>query len=89
MSHRRTKQIYCLTIVAVAIVLDFSAGWLGWGMAIVILTGALPMFRAIMHVGAERGARYGARRGINLYRHQRQADQSRRSASAQTYADIE
>lgn len=47
MSLGLIKAIYCVAIITIAIILDCNAGWLGWITAIIMLSGALPLFRAI------------------------------------------
>jgi hypothetical protein len=47
MSLRRAKTIYWVMILSVATVLACTAGLIGWITAVLLLTGALPMFRAI------------------------------------------
>jgi hypothetical protein len=53
---RRVKTIYCLAVIAVAIVLSCTGGLVGWIAAIIVLAGALPMFRAVNWTASNQGA---------------------------------
>jgi hypothetical protein len=46
MSLRRVKLIYCVAVVSIAVILA-STGLLGVVTAVLLLAGALPMFRAM------------------------------------------
>jgi hypothetical protein len=47
MSLQRAKAIYCVVMISVAIVLACTAGLLGWITAVLLLSGALPMFKTV------------------------------------------
>lgn len=57
MTLSRIKTLYCTAVIAIAIILDCVGGWIGWVTAIVVLSGALPMFEAVKeaseHIGAK------------------------------------
>jgi membrane associated rhomboid family serine protease len=47
MSLRRIKTLYCLAVIAIGVLLAALGGWVGWLAAVLVLSGALPMFRVI------------------------------------------
>lgn len=47
MSLRKVKDGYLIIVMFVAILLTTMGGWLGWIVSIVLLSGAVPMFKAI------------------------------------------
>lgn len=47
MSFRRIKTLYCLAVIAIGVLLAALGGWIGWIAAVLVLGGALPMFRVI------------------------------------------
>lgn len=47
MSLRKVKDGYLIIVMFVAILLATMGGWLGWIVSIVLLSGALPMFKVI------------------------------------------
>lgn len=49
MSLRRAKFIYCAMIISVAIVLACTAELIGLITAVLLLAGALPVFKAVFH----------------------------------------
>lgn len=57
MSLRRVKLIYCLMMISVAVVLACTAGIIGWITAVLLLSGALPVFRAVTGAAEMNGAR--------------------------------
>lgn len=49
---RRIKTLYCVAVIAIAIVLSCTGGLIGWITSIVVLAGALPMFRVVRRASA-------------------------------------
>lgn len=47
MSLRRIKTLYCVAVISIAIVLVSQGSFVGWATAVVVLSGALPVFGAI------------------------------------------
>lgn len=67
MSLRRIKTLYCIAVIAIALILVDAAGVLGWVTAVVVLAGALPMFRAIQwHERRRTLTRLAERAGLSL-----------------------
>lgn len=56
MTLPRIKALYCIAVIAVAIILDWVGGWVGWVTAVVVLSGALPMFDALVRAASDQGA---------------------------------
>lgn len=52
MTLRRVKTIYCLSIIAVAIILASHGGILEWAASIAMLAGALPVLRKAQRLAA-------------------------------------
>lgn len=52
MSLRRIKTLYCLAVIAIGVLLAALGGWVGWLAAVLVLSGALPMFRVIGRAAA-------------------------------------
>lgn len=50
MPLRRIKTLYCVTVMAVAVLLFAAGGIIYWAASIVLLAGALPIFRLIRRV---------------------------------------
>jgi predicted Na+-dependent transporter len=50
---RRVKTIYCIAVIAIAIILVSFGQLIGWLAAIVVLAGALPMFRVVTQTSAD------------------------------------
>lgn len=74
MSIRRLKTLYCISVIALALILAAS-GTIGYIAAIIMLTGALPMFRAVEWAASDQGADNAIR---DLRRHWR-AQQNERA----------
>lgn len=53
MSLSRVKTIYCVSVIAIALVLDCTGGAIGWIAAVVLLAGALPLFRLVTCASAD------------------------------------
>jgi hypothetical protein len=53
MSLRRAKAIYCVVMISVAIVLACTAGLIGWITAVLLLSGALPIFGAVKQAAGD------------------------------------
>lgn len=49
MSLKRIKMLYCIAVIAIGVLLATTGGVLGWIAAVLVLSGALPMFRVIDH----------------------------------------
>lgn len=52
MSLRKAKTLYCIIVMAVALILAGLAGWIGQLAAIIILASALPGWRLITRAAA-------------------------------------
>lgn len=50
MPLRRIKTLYCVTVMAVAVLLFAAGGIIYWAASVVLLCGALPIFRLIRRV---------------------------------------
>lgn len=48
MSLARIKTLYCVAVIAIAIVLDCTGEIVGWATAVVMLAGALPVFHLVI-----------------------------------------
>lgn len=57
MSLRRIKTLYCVAVISIAVVLACVGGTVGWVTSIVMLCGALPMFRAVSGAAGDIAAR--------------------------------
>lgn len=53
---RQVKTVYCVAVISVAVILASAAGLIGWVAAIIVLAGALPMFRAVSWAAEDNGA---------------------------------
>jgi hypothetical protein len=53
---RQVKTVYCVVVISLAIILASIGGLLGVITAIIVLVGALPMFRAVNGVSELAGA---------------------------------
>lgn len=53
MSLRRIKTLYCVAVISIALILACTGGLIGWVASIVLLGGALPMFRAMWNAGTQ------------------------------------
>ncbi len=56
MSLRRIKLLYCITVVAIAVILASFGQLIGWIAAVVVLAGALPMFGAVKRAAGDSAA---------------------------------
>lgn len=56
MSLGQIKAIYCIAVVLIVLVLVYAAGLIGLVAAVLILAGALPMFRAVSWAAESQGA---------------------------------
>lgn len=52
MSLERIKNLYCIAVIAIAIVLDCTGEMIGWATAVVMLAGALPVFNCATRIAA-------------------------------------
>lgn len=52
MSLRKVKTLYCIAVMAIAIVLAVLGHWVGWVTAVVLLSGALPGWRLATRTAA-------------------------------------
>lgn len=77
---RRVKTIYCIVVISIALILASVGGLLGIITAIIVLAGALPMFRAV--------GRAAEQRGVTDYRRLRQAAARRILSTDQTAPDV-
>ena len=57
MSLRRAKQIYCIVVISIALILVALAGGIGHITAIIILAGALPGWRVATRAAASSALR--------------------------------
>ena len=48
MSLRRIKTLYCLAVIAIGVLLAALGGWIGWVAAVLVLSGALPMYHSLI-----------------------------------------
>jgi hypothetical protein len=53
---RQVKTVYCVVVISLAIILASIGGLLGIITAIIVLVGALPMFRAVTGAAEDQGA---------------------------------
>lgn len=79
MSLRRSKTIYCVVMISAAVVLATTAGLLGWITAVLLLSGALPLFSAVRQAAEQRG--------VSDYRNLRRATARHILSSAQVEPD--
>jgi hypothetical protein len=79
MSLQRVKALYCIAVISIGILLASTGGFVGWAASIIVLCGALPMFRVIRCAAEQRG--------VNDYRRLRQSAARRILSSAQAKAD--
>lgn len=47
MSLRRIKTLYCVAVISVGILLASHGEIVSWAASVIVLGGALPMFRAV------------------------------------------
>lgn len=80
MSLHGIKCLYCLLHIAVALVLVAIGGLIGWITAVVLLSGALPLFATIR--------RAAEHRGVSDYRRLRQSAAHRILSAAQAELDV-
>lgn len=82
MSLRRVKTIYCASAITIALVLDCTGGMIGWIAAVVLLAGALPLFRLVIWASADATLNDVERRRAN--RRETSADETKDSGSSGT-----
>lgn len=56
MSLRKVKDGYLIIVMFVAILLATMGGWLGWLVAIVLLSGAMPAWNIVIQLAGDQGA---------------------------------
>lgn len=72
---RRAKTIYCIAVIAIAVILASVGGLIGGIAAIVVLVGALPMFQAVKRASAT-NALIGFRDDCEATRHNQSTDRA-------------
>lgn len=50
---RQVKTVYCIVVISLALILASIGGLLGIVTAIIVLAGALPMFRAVKRAAGD------------------------------------
>lgn len=85
----RYKTLYCVIVMAAGVILAARAGFIGWLAAVLILSFALPAWRAVVEAAQIVGARYGVQKGVRAYRQYLQQDHHQTSAIYQAYEDGE
>lgn len=73
MSLRRAKNLYCLSVISIAVALTCTGGLIEWIIAVVMLTGALPMFTVVRRATAQ-SALIGFRRDLEATPHNQPTD---------------
>lgn len=53
MSLRKLKTLYCLSVMAVGVILTAIGGMLGWLVAVIILSSALPAWKLVVRSASE------------------------------------
>lgn len=77
MSLRRAKTLYCITAIAIAVVLDCTGGVIGWAAAVIILSGALPLFQTVSQAIAENVGREAKAMAVYVSTLHREREQRR------------
>jgi len=54
MKLERVRLLYCIAVIAIAVILDCTGGFIGWTAAVVVLAGALPLFNIGCQAAANR-----------------------------------
>lgn len=78
MSLARLKTLYCIAVMAVGTLLAFFGGVVGWLAAVIILSSALPAWRAVISIAGDTGAH----EALTVFQHQLQDRRSTRDDEA-------
>ena len=55
MSLRRITTLYCIAVIAIGVLLATLGGFVGWLAAMLVMGGALPLYRLISWQNAQAG----------------------------------